>query len=295
MYISEALTEAAGWLAYHFDRIQPFLPTYTHLLLSALFPIYAGAHASLSRPSSAAKPIKQESKVDQDAAEDEEDDEIIQKMEGLSPSDAIVFPLLSGATLAGLYFVIKWLEDPALLNKILNWYFATFSILSVARLVSDGLDVLHSLLFPHDYVDGGVLFHVNPKSRTAIPVDSSIKLIRHSPLPGPFSRLLLPSIIIDCFWFLVTVPNRKLRIELAVRKIFKVDFKLGVHGIEGICVGIVTVLYYNFVDKPWYLTNLMGFGFAYGALQLLSPTTFWTASLILSALFFYDIYFVFFT
>lgn len=295
MHSLQVLTDIAGRLAFHFAQIQPFIPTYTHLLVSALFPIYAGSHASLTRPSSAAKPAKADRKDGEPAPGDEEEEEPVQKMEGLQPSDAIVFPFLAGSTLAGLYFVIKWLEDPALLNKILNWYFATFSVLSVARLVSDGLDVLHSLIFPHDFVDAGILFHVDAKKKIATSADAKVREVRHSPLPGPFSRLPLPSKIMNVFWFLYVVPNRKLKIEFAMRKIIKAEVKLGVHGIEGILVGLSTVIFYNFVSKPWYLTNLMGFGFAYGALQLLSPTTFWTGSLILNALFFYDIYFVFYT
>ena len=41
--------------------------------------------------------------------------------------------------------------------------------------------------------------------------------------------------------------------------------------------------------------NLIGFGFCYGTLQLMSPTTFWTGSLILGGLFIYDIIMVFYT
>jgi minor histocompatibility antigen H13 len=52
------------------------------------------------------------------------DDEEEAKIEGMTPSDAILFPILAGATLGGLYLVIKWLDDPKLLNKILNVYFS---------------------------------------------------------------------------------------------------------------------------------------------------------------------------
>ena len=55
---------------------------YLHLLVSALFPIYAGAHASLSRPSSAAKPSKKNKKGDDDD-DDNELEEQEQTMEGL--------------------------------------------------------------------------------------------------------------------------------------------------------------------------------------------------------------------
>jgi len=45
----------------------------------------------------------------------------------------------------------------------------------------------------------------------------------------------------------------------------------------------------------WWLTNLMGFGFCYGTLQIMSPTKFWTGSLVLGGLFIYDIVMVFYT
>lgn len=148
MHLPEIVTTSLGWLAFEFARVQPLLPTYSHLLLSALFPIFAGSYASLSRPSSAAKPSQKRKKLEVDDEDDADEEEEEVKMEGLSPTDAIMFPLLAGATLTGLYFLIKWLQDPALLNKILNWYFAGFSVFSVSRLVSDGLDVLHSYLSP---------------------------------------------------------------------------------------------------------------------------------------------------
>lgn len=285
------LVRALGWCAYEFARLQPFIPTYLHLIASALFPIYTGAFSSLSRPSSAAKKVKEKDKHGKDIETEEEEE---QKMEGLSPTDALMFPLLAGAMLTGLYFLIKWLNDPALLNKILNWYFASFSVFSVSKLVSDGLDVLHSILFPHNYVDQGRLYSVDWKSRTAVSSKTDGN-IRSSPLPGIFSRLPLPAPIIDLLWALHTLPNRKLQFKAVIRKILYANLPLGIHGIEGLIVGLSTVLWYNFVSKPWWLTNLMGFGFAYGTLQLMSPTTFWTGTMILSGLFFYDIYFVFFT
>jgi len=301
MQLPVAVADALGWLAYQFAELQPYLPTYGHLIISAVFPIYAGAHASLSRPSSAAKRVKQKKnnqrKTDDDEGDDEEEEEEEEEkqLEGLSPTDAIMFPLFAGCTLAGLYVLIKWLKDLALLNKLLNYYFATFGVLSVGRMASDGLDVFHCVLFPHQYVDGGVIYHVQPKARQAIPTSSASSGARASPLPGVFSRIPLPSFLRRFFWTLYILPNQRLTITSSLRGVYSTKFRLGIHGLEGIAIGLVLVLYFNFVSKPWWLTNVMGFGFAYGALTLMSPTTFWTGTLILSGLFFYDIYFVFFT
>jgi len=77
---------------------------YLHLILAALMPIYAGSHASLRCPPSATPPTEDENG---------EEIEVAPPVEGLQPSDAIVFPVLAGTVLAGLYYIIKWLEDAA--------------------------------------------------------------------------------------------------------------------------------------------------------------------------------------
>lgn len=282
-----------GRIAYHFSLIQPVLPTYLHLIISALLPIYAGAHASLSRPSSAAKPSKRGDHVEDDSGDDETE-ESQQKMEGLSPGDAIMFPLLAGFTLTGLYFIIKWLQDPALLNKILNWYFSVFGVLSVARLLTDGMGVLHSYTFPDKYMWDGRIWEVQPQLRKAESLpDRSTQI--SSPLPGLLSRLPLPARLHHILWTIRCFPSQKLIISVYFRKQGYSRFRLGPQGAFGLSIACAAVLYYNLVKKTWWLTNILAFGFAYSTLQLMSPTTFWTGTLILSSLFFYDIYFVFFT
>ncbi|CAI6269706.1 unnamed protein product [Periconia digitata] len=297
-----------------YSEVRPYIPTYTHLLLSALFPIYAGAHASLTRPSSAAKPTKKErrarrrkqrsesddassSETDSDSEDEDEDQDDEHRMEGLAPTDAIMMPLFAGLTLAGLYFLIKWLEDPVLLNKFLNWYFALFGVFSVSRLITDTLDVGHSLIFPHRYALAGTLYHVHQKEKRSLPVSGVTKGKGSisSPLPGVLARIPLTQGLRKLLWNDRAMPGKKWTLRLYIHHMFSGKILIGPHGMVGGLVAILAVGYFNFVDKPWYLTNLMGFGFSYGALQLMSPTTFGTGSLILGALFFYDIYFVFFT
>ena len=280
-------------IAYQFNFIRPVIPTYLHLIVSALLPIYAGAHASLSRPSSAAKPHKCENHVDDDG-EDDDTQESQQKMEGLSPGDAIVFPVIAGCTLAGLYIIIKWLEDPVLLNKILNWYFSVFGVLSVAKLFTDAMGVLHSYAFPESYRWDGNVWEVRSRLRKAESLpDRSLQT--STPLPGLLSRLPLPASLSTVLWNLRDLPSRKLDIRVYIHRINSSHFHIGPQGFLSLIVALVAVFCYNLFGKPWWLTNLMGFGFAYNVLQLMSPTTFWTGTLILSSLFFYDIYFVFFT
>ena len=292
------VSETFGSIAYKFAQIQPLIPTYTHLLLSALFPIFTGAHASLSRPSSAAKPEKRKKRFTPEDDDDDEDDaDGSQQMEGLSPSDAIIFPVLAGCTLAGLYFIIKWLQDPEILNKMLNWYFAIFGIFSISRLIRDAMQVVHTLVFPSRYVDDGNEYRVKSRLRRALPVKANTSRTswRTSPLPGLFARIPLPDGVIIALWALRDLPKRKLRVKVDLRSILRAKVQIASQDLLSNAIALAAVIYFNTIDKPWWLTNLMGFGFSYTALQLMSPTTFGTGALILSALFFYDIYFVFFT
>ncbi|KAH0149809.1 peptidase A22B, signal peptide peptidase, partial [Aureobasidium melanogenum] len=287
------ISELLGMLAYAFAQVQPLLPLYTHLVLSALFPIITGAYSSLSRPSSAAKPAKdptaQRGADEQDDPDGDEDG--IQKMEGLSPSDAVIFPLLAGCTLGGLYLLIKYM-GASLLNKVLRWYFSAMAIFSVAKLINDGLGVAESFCFPHYYTEGGVLWKVSQPEKKAI---HSAICTRPSPLPGVLGRIILPQRVLDAFWILRGLLRRKYRLRFQLSSLVKFKVTLTLRTILSTAVALATIFCSNFVIDTWWLTNLQGFAFSYSALQLMSPTTFGTGSLILSALFFYDIYFVFYT
>jgi len=279
-------------VGYHAVQIQPLLPMSLHLILSALFPIYTGAHASLSRPTSAAKPPKRKKQASDDEEDEDEDSE--QKMEGLTPIDAIMLPVLAGCTLAGLYFIIKWLEDPAILNTILNWYFSIFGVLALARLITDCLGTVTSIVFPSMYTSQNEVWKVDSTKRK-VRSSSSLPGTRDSPLPGRLSIFPLPTAVKNLLWTLRELPSQRLHIRFHIHGVAHGSFRIGPQGLLSFAIALVAQIYFNLVDKPWWLTNALGFSLAYNALQLLSPTTSWTGTLILGALFLYDIYFVFFT
>jgi minor histocompatibility antigen H13 len=293
--------EVMGRIAYEFAQMQPFIPTYLHLLVSAVFPIYAGAHASLSRPSSAAKGVSTSRGEEEDSDDHEDDDDQDSKMEGLSPADAIMFPLVAGLTLGGLYLLIKWLEDPAILNRVLAWYFSAFGIMSVGKLLGDALTLITSFIFPQRWGNKHGTWHVRAeeqkfslakgKATATSPTDCPSE----SPLPGSLSRLPLSSRITERLWALRLLVTELWSLRIKVHGATLLRTKFGFYDVVGLVFGLSAVIVYNFIDKPWWLTNLMGFGFAYGAIQMMSPTTFWTGTLIFSSLFLYDIYFVFYT
>ena len=287
------LSEFLQAVGYHAVIVQPFLPMYLHIILSALFPLFTGAHASLSRPSSAAKPPKRKKRTGVDEVDDglEDSDRM---MEGLSPMDAIILPLTAGTTLTVLYYLIKWLQDPAILNKILDWYFSIFGVLALARFLTDAWGTLSSFVFPNTYGSKGHFWRIDGKLRKAKLLSPPYEE-RGSPLPGLLARVPLPASVLNYLWREREFPAQKLRVRIHIRGLIKSHFKIGPQGCLSLLLAIAAQLYFNLVEKPWWLTNILGFSFAYNALQIMSPTTAWTGTLILMALFVYDIYFVFFT
>lgn len=294
--------ELLGHAFFHFERMKPLLPTYGHLLVSALFPMYIGAHASLSRPASAAKPPKKATEdecydTDDDEAEDEQNS--VQKMEGLEPSDALMLPLTAGLTLGGLYLVIKWLEDPAILNKILSFYFSQVGVFFAIAFLKDALLILRSFALPRSYRYGGKTWKAKQSERKFIAQDANDskrrEQVRRSPLPGVLGSIPLPEKLITALWICRSVVYQRLKLRLHIRGLLDAKALVGLLDILSGILALCAVGYFAFVTKPWWLTNFLGFSFCYGALQFMSPSTFWTGTLILGSLFFYDIYFVFFT
>jgi minor histocompatibility antigen H13 len=278
-----------------FDMIQMHI----HLIAAALFPIFIGSHSSLRRPPSAAKEAQK--------AEDkkEEDDDIDQEptIEGLTPSDAILFPVLAGATLAGLYFIIKWLEDPAILNKILTWYFSILGVFGIGKMVADSLKVFITFIFPTIWSTSSEQYQFDSTTRKQVKFPtkqstgsvSGSQLERTSPLPGTLAQVPFPKSVQSILWTLRELLHNHWIFRAHVQGILSVKTKTQLNDVIGLVSGVAAVLLYNFNGKAWWLTNLMGFAFSYGTLQLLSTTTFWTGSMVLAGLFVYDIVMVFYT
>lgn len=280
-----------GAAAEHLATLRPFIPMYIHLVVSALFPIYTGAHASLSRPASAAKPPKKDTKAAD--AQDEDEEEAVQKMEGLSPKDAVVFPVTAGIVLAGLYFLIKR-YGAHLVNLILGYYFSGVGVYSVGKLVNDSVNLLLSFLLPTYFAGKGKLWKVDNTKRKAVAQtkDTENASMRESPVPL-LSRL--PRAFYDTIWSIRTAVKQRYTTKVYIHDIMDFKGNLTLINLFSAISGVAAVSYANFVAKPWYLTNLQGFAVSYSALQFMSPTTFPTGSLILGGLFFYDIWAVFFT
>jgi minor histocompatibility antigen H13 len=284
---------------------------YIHLLFSALFPIYIGSHASLRCPASASNPSKQKILAILSSSEDEDDDDLDaledqDSFEGLTPSDAILFPVFASITLAGLYYLIKWLQDPAMLNRILGYYFSLIGIFGVGRLAGDALNVLTSLTFPSIWSSGKEVYYVDTllsQQFTTVPrtkgnnraVVYRKSTNKNSPLPGVASTVTYSDGVSKSLWAMRRLFTDHWICRCYIHGISNIKAKVRLNDVIGLSFGIIAIVAYNTTGKVWWLTNLMGFGFCYGTLQIMSPTTFWTGSLILAGLFVYDIVMVFYT
>ncbi|EGD98406.1 signal peptide peptidase [Trichophyton tonsurans CBS 112818] len=290
MHPLPSLTEAIDQLTVEFSLLKPLIPTYTHLIISTLFALYIGCHASLSRPSSAKKEPKEHRE------EDDTDEAVVQKMGGLEPSDAIVFPVLSGLTLSGLYLLIKNF-DAKYLSKILNWYFSHTSFIFGIAFIRDAITILRSFAFPTRYFHRGTLWKANQEKRVyeAVASEGSFPNTRPSPLPGILGTIPLTESVQNYLWSLRGASYQKLNFQAYIRSLVDLKLPFNIIDVLSIIFSGVVVQFSAFGSRPWWLTNFLGFCFSYGALQFMSPTTFWTGTLILSSLFFYDIYFVFYT
>ncbi|KAI9786350.1 MAG: hypothetical protein M1816_008011 [Peltula sp. TS41687] len=299
-------TELIGWTAYKFSRVLPHLPIFFALLLGALYPIYTGAHASLSRPSSAEEP-KRRAKSNAACLIDEEDENAAKeesthsKRTGLSPADALWFPLLGGLLLGGLYQLIKWMEDPDFLNKIFNWWFSLLGVGTVGALLTDSLSVLKTFVFPSRWSDGKTLWHVRPGDDKYVSQSTTVhngdrhSMIRTSPFPGWMSYVPLPEIIRKAIWSNRKTLASRYLLQLDVRGVTRYRSTFDICDLVGYGAALSLALIFTFIERAWWLMNVFAFGSSYTVIQVLTPKTFWTGTMILSALFVYDVYMVFFT
>ncbi|KAI0602797.1 signal peptide peptidase-domain-containing protein [Biscogniauxia sp. FL1348] len=264
------------------------------IAFTSLACIYIGSYGSLRRPPSARPPKRKKgSKKEQE----DQDEPIVQ---GLLPSDAIVFPILAGTVLVGLYYLIKWLEDPDIINKVLRAYFSLMSLASLGKLFADGLNVIISFVFPAFWrANDGKIYHIDSEKRGQyyIPKDSTDRVWheqKKTPLPGRFSESKLSNAVNTTLWELRNLFLERWTVRLSVHGIVNEKLKVRFNDILGVVFAIgVNIVY--FTTESTMLSNIMGYAFSYAGIMLMSPTTFATGSAVLFGLFFYDIYMVFYT
>ncbi|KAI1815638.1 signal peptide peptidase-domain-containing protein [Poronia punctata] len=267
------------------------------IVFAALACIYIGSYGALRRPPSANLPKKKKGKKGKKDDADDEDDQYVQ---GMLPSDAILFPIMAGTILVGLYYLIKWLEDPDILNKFFQLYFSAMSLASLGKLVGDSLNLLVGFVFPTVWTGSdGKLYHIDSEKRGqwhAHPGtnDQVWDDRKKSPLPGRFSELKLADSTIKLLWDIRRLFLDQWTVRFVVHGIVNEKFPVKFNNILGILFAIgANIIYYT--TKSTFLSNVMGYGLSYTSIIIMSPTTFATGTGVLVGLFFYDIVMVFYT
>ena len=265
-----------------------FLMVEAQVILSALAIIWLGAHASLRRPPSAALTKPKGKKKPKDD----------QFTEGFAASDAIMLPILAGVVLIGLYYLIEWLQDPDILNKILRYYLSTVSVASLGRLLGDALNILTSCVFPEIWVDrGGNLYRIDPERRCQVRAKANgeeVDPTRKTPLPGLLSSFPLSDRATRVAWEIRHLLTEEWTTRIAVHGLFLVKFNLRLNSLLGFLYAILVSIGYHWTSWPM-LSNLLGLAFSYSAFSVMSPTSFAIGSMVLAGLFVYDIIMVFYT
>ncbi|KAI0019694.1 signal peptide peptidase-domain-containing protein [Xylariomycetidae sp. FL0641] len=264
------------------------------IVFTSLFLIYIGAHAALRRPPSATAPKKRK----QGGKDTEEPDDPV--IEGMTPSDVIMLPLMAGAALMGLYYLIKWLEDPDILNKCLRIYFSIMAVASGGKLFADAFQFFIGFIFPTVWTaKDGKLWHVDPvkKSHWSSIGDSTDRFWddrKKTPLPGTWSEMGLSESKSAWLWEVRRLLLDQWTVRLSVHGIANEKIHVKFLDMLGVVAAVgANMIYYT--TESNFLSNVIGYAFSYSGVILLSPTTFATGSGVLYGLFFYDIYMVFYT
>jgi minor histocompatibility antigen H13 len=281
------------WLATLYNN-RGFIYTSARITASAMAIIWIGALSALRRPPSAAPP--KDKKTRKDGKKDADDT----FTEGFAASDAIMMPVLASVVLVGLYYLIKWMEDPDLLNKIIRGYMSIMSVASMGKFAADGLQLLTSLLFPDVWTDrAGKLYKIDGARRQHLLVngDSRAEIVvseKVTPFPGYFSGVKPPAKINNSLWTIRHLFMEEWTLKAALHGLGSANIKLKLKDMLGVNIAIITIVTYYITQWP-YLSNVLGTAFCHMTFGLMSPTSFAIGSAVLFGLFVYDIVMVFYT
>ncbi|TLS21961.1 uncharacterized protein PpBr36_09408 [Pyricularia pennisetigena] len=304
----------------------------SRMVLTAIAIIYVGAHATIRRPPSAAPRTSNKFAKDKDGKNKKKKKEEAQFVEGFQASDAILFPILAGLTLVGLYYLIQWMDDPEFISKIISGYFSIASLFSLGKLLGDVMHFTMSFVFPNVWKDGeGKLWRFDPvrrrqlvrtkeiaeEQRDASAEGNSVTSADHTsvdqrgfyrdesgswhpdekhlmPFPGPLSTLSCADSTRNKLWAVRLLAKEHWTVKLGLHGFGKTEFQLTLCDVLGLVAAAAVAAAYQYTGAT-VLSNIMGLGMCYGAFQLMSPTSFAIGTMVLAGLFVYDIVMVFYT
>ncbi|CAK7204427.1 hypothetical protein SEUCBS139899_007184 [Sporothrix eucalyptigena] len=309
------------------ESIKQLIYAYRHVFLMegrilalALGIIYLGAHASLSRPHSAApREDDGESKTTEDGQKSKKKKKRTADVakESLRLSDALLMPVFAAGALIGLYYLIQYMQDPTLLNRIIRAYTSLVAVASVGSFLGDGLSLVSSFVFPNVWTSrrDGRLYRIDATKRVqwvkkmaaTSASDSADDWEEDSSRKTPFPDLTaaplawLPAstaaTVTSLAWTVRRVVRESWSIHVSLRGVGAEEVEgLSIHTVAGLVLAASTVYLDYFLGLfPSLLNNVLGLGLSYFALQVVSGTSFAIGSTVLLGLFLYDIVMVFYT
>ncbi|KAI6373113.1 hypothetical protein MCOR25_003512 [Pyricularia grisea] len=304
----------------------------TRMVLTAIAIIYVGAHATLRRPPSAAPRTSNKFAKEKDGKKKKKKKEEAQFVEGFQASDAILFPILAGFTLVGLYYLIQWMDDPEFISKIISGYFSIASLFSLGKLLGDVMHFTTSFVFPNVWKDGkGNLWrfdslrrrqlvrveeaaeeqHVASAHGDTVATTDLTSVDQHGlyrdesgswrpdekhpmPFPGFLSTLSCGDSTRNKLWAVRLLVKEHWTVKIGLHGFGKTEFQLTLCDVLGLVAAAAVAAAYQYTNAT-VLSNVMGLGMCYGAFQLMSPTSFTIGTMVLAGLFVYDIVMVFYT
>jgi len=184
------------------------------------------------------------------------------EIEIISTSDAAKFPFVASAALFGLYATYKYVPEEYI-KPLVSFYFTAFGCFIMTALFKGLYECIKTLLTGQP-VQGSICFYITE-------TDPLFKIpFADQPLQIPYITMTVPTgekaegavpvDTMDLFFFVCTLP-------------------LG--------------YYYLAIEKFWIINNFMGISFCLQAIRTVRMGGFQAIAVLLVALFFYDIFWVF--
>lgn len=250
------------------------------LMTTALTTIILGSFASIERPANALPPTEGHPLFDQT----DKDCEPTPADEQVSTTMAMALPVLAGAVLVSLYYVVKH-YDRVRISDFLNRYVIVMSLSSVSFVLSY---LYNSIARNICFAKGWDSMTVNKRYTLTISNDREIH-------PLGFERELveLPE---GTEREKIIKEERLLEVRSDKKKedqLFNLYFASG--SIFGYSFGSAFCVLFVFFNgsKNWILSNVLGFSIVVMGISRTKIPTFRIATLFLTLFFLYDIYFVF--
>lgn len=216
------------------------------------------------------------------------------KDDGLNKIDskyALTMPVFCGIGLVGMYFLIKNISAETI-NKSLNIYVLIMSSFSVYSVLIFFYEFLSNYLVSRSIVDAKSLL---PRYRLTLSDDSNntetydMILNPHYKVPGKPGRGKDAYPFKECYKRTPPKPSTLFPEDQSIIWFFSAFDIIAI--ISSIIFAIY--FYFNQLNLNWVVKNFVAFSFAFNGIQKLKINSFFAGFIVLTGLFFYDIYFVF--